>query len=295
VCVIIDRPANVTIPPDILDRAMQQNRDGWGVMYAQKGRIKAWVGTDYKVFRDLYAKLPADVHLTLHFRIATHGKVQPSNCHPVTMGHRRRWAVMHNGILWPWTTELHDPRDADRSDTWRFAATFLSPYLHSLGKDWKSNRVETYLEKVVGYSNKLVILGSDGERMFVNKSSGRYHGGCWYSHAGPLSSFVSDSYAYDKGRHSVHTPTVLRRRERYNSATKTWEPIEDDDTPFLDPPRLLGVSTPAIKDAGVLSEDACARFTARMEQIRTEALGTEGADDADGDLTPAERARLRVL
>lgn len=94
-CVIIYKPAGVAMPAkDILARAAAINPDGAGLMTA-RGVIHA-APEDMSSFIDLLGCVPTDEAAAIHFRWATHGQAQLSNCHPFSYG---RLVLMHNGII----------------------------------------------------------------------------------------------------------------------------------------------------------------------------------------------------
>lgn len=112
-CIIVAVPANVQMPSDdVLKECFRSNPDGAGFMFADGKRVKIRKG--FMKWEDFVAALdaeqpPKNSGLVMHFRIATHGKVQPSCCHPFPVSAERddlkatsidcRWGVAHNGII----------------------------------------------------------------------------------------------------------------------------------------------------------------------------------------------------
>lgn len=78
-CLIIHKPdAQSVIPADILDNAAFLNPDGFGITYLD-GKRETIKTTDY---REAFALLDVPRAFVAHFRYATRGKVNLSNCHP---------------------------------------------------------------------------------------------------------------------------------------------------------------------------------------------------------------------
>ena len=99
---------------DTLRRCFEENPDGAGFMWPERGRVqfrKGFMGWG-DLESALSSELPRDARglpVALHFRIATHGRVKPGCCHPfaVCKDYRAMRAestsaaagFMHNGTL----------------------------------------------------------------------------------------------------------------------------------------------------------------------------------------------------
>ena len=108
-----------SIPADHVANALSANPDGWGIMFAQGGRIVTSRGLRAKSLRKAIARI-GDTPCTIHFRYATHGTIDTDNCHPFEIC--GRFAVMHNGII-----DTVPIIDKARSDTWHWANHVLAP------------------------------------------------------------------------------------------------------------------------------------------------------------------------
>lgn len=138
-CVIVHKPRGATIRLRTLRQCWDANPDGAGVMFAHEGEVYGLKGL--MKFEDLVAflrsadvvedgKVTAEIALTFHFRLATHGSVSPENCHPFPVSRdladltRTEWSapmgVAHNGII----RDQEIP--AGRSDTQAYIANTLS-------------------------------------------------------------------------------------------------------------------------------------------------------------------------
>ena len=86
-------------PEDILAMS-EANPDGGGVSWWDGERLRVFKNVDpLKVVGFVYSHWQQlrDAPCLIHFRLATHGAVEPRNCHPF---HTDRGYVAHNGIAW---------------------------------------------------------------------------------------------------------------------------------------------------------------------------------------------------
>lgn len=160
-CLIIKKPANVAIGMALIEQAIFQNKDGWGIMWAENGAVNTVKGFGIE-------ELLAAINLPsfcasegfVHFRWGTSGLINDENCHPFRV--TNNIYMMHNGVF-----NVTTPHK-DMSDTWHFVKYYLRPMLVAyptrfLDSDWIKD-----LEYFVG-SNKVVILNSDGNSGIVNE------------------------------------------------------------------------------------------------------------------------------
>ena len=112
-CIIVAVPANTPMPSaDTIRECFISNPDGAGFMYADGKKVHIRKG--FMELADFMAaieeeEIPTDTAVVMHFRIATHGKVQPSCCHPFPVSPNKddlkatsvdaRWGVAHHGII----------------------------------------------------------------------------------------------------------------------------------------------------------------------------------------------------
>lgn len=128
-CIIVYKPADTDLPTrETLERCFEANHDGAGFMFRYGDRIEVRKG--FLTFDALCAALEDEplvtdwrpVELGIHFRFATHGKKDGSNCHPFPISQnvgtlratscRVRAALMHNGII-----PEFSKTESDASDT----------------------------------------------------------------------------------------------------------------------------------------------------------------------------------
>lgn len=172
-CLIVDKPSDAAWDIAVLTNALEDNPDGWGIMYhpGSGRKVRVQRGLDPSRFWDSLRSVPSNAHVTLHFRWATHGTVGLHNTHPFGYGSGH---LVHNGVL---NVTIRDKR---RSDTAHFASN-MKRVLRERPHLFGTPEFVTALEKAVGPYNKLVFLSNRGERMFVNEGGGTRADGVWYS------------------------------------------------------------------------------------------------------------------
>ena len=202
-CLIIVQPMeSPQIPNYILRNAWAENDDGAGYMFAVDGQLI--IRKPFHSFRAFRRAYRADyaahgnvAPFILHFRIATHGKLDKAGTHP----HRVNGdlGLAHNGIL----SFLHPAKH--ESDTALFVRAVLA---HRSTADILSADYLASLEMLIGAGNKLAFLSATGEIAIVNEEAGFWDNGLWYSNSSawyrsvaygqmPYESSADDSfYAY---------------------------------------------------------------------------------------------------
>jgi hypothetical protein len=116
----------------------------------------------------------------LHVRIATHGSVTLTNCHPfeVPLQDGSQMAIMHNGII----SKMDDAcKDTDLTDTEALVQEILS----SMSDEWLDNEyLVEYIEDFIDYS-KLVFLTTnpelEEELYILNEEMGVWKDMIWFS------------------------------------------------------------------------------------------------------------------
>lgn len=170
-CLLIFKPAGIEIPRRELRLAHQANPDGAGIAYATGRKTvirKSAKWDDSHVAKELAAL--RDAPTIVHFRFATHGKVNYGNAHPFALP--RKWAAAHNGVI-------HDmPCGKDESDTRAFLRLNVAPIL----TDRELTEEDTLaLGKAMGLANKMTFLSPSGAVHIANEPMGDWIDGVWYS------------------------------------------------------------------------------------------------------------------
>lgn len=176
-CIIIHKPFGVpALPERVLRECWRSNPHGAGYMLASSGDV---------VIRKGYFDLPsfladyqsderiARSDMVLHFRIATHGRIDEENCHPFHVG-GSRLGVAHNGII-----RLAMPPLSPKSDT----RHFVDDVLEHLADGWLDDEplMARMADAIDG--SKLAFLTGSGRVRLVNEHLGIYDAelGCWFS------------------------------------------------------------------------------------------------------------------
>jgi len=171
-CLIIDKPANLELSASTLANASFNNPHGWGVMYCEGGMVKVEKGLKLAGLLDLLPKLDA-TRAIIHFRQATHGKVNVENCHPFRVTDDI-W-LMHNGIVS--VPEIAN----DMSDTYNFCTYVLGPILSANPDLFGTDHLEAIIDSFDS-SSKFALMRSDGMVQIINRKAGHdSKDGVWYS------------------------------------------------------------------------------------------------------------------
>lgn len=172
-CIAIYKPLGETLTDETLKNCWQNNPDGAGFMYADKGKVIVEKGfMTYEAFRSAYDTLLPTIRsdMAIHFRISTGGKIDTTNCHPHQVDDGL--AFIHNGILF--TPE----KESLFSDTAIFCRDVLQQlpanFLHNAGQRW-------LIENAIGSSNKMVFLDGHGKATILHETHGEWDKGIWYS------------------------------------------------------------------------------------------------------------------
>lgn len=170
-CIIAAKPAGIKMPDAETIRAMwDNNRDGAGLMYADKGKVRIEKGfMTFQAFEDALTKLSQQLDLTatpivMHFRIRTHGGTVAECTHPFpitdSVGALKKLVtssdigVAHNGII-----HSVQPRRGI-SDTMEYIATQLAPLKRAVPTFYKNKHLQLLIKNAI--ESKMVFLTKDG-------------------------------------------------------------------------------------------------------------------------------------
>lgn len=192
-CLLTYMPDTVTLSYERARRASISNPDGFGFAIHTGKSILTDHDMNFEKLWDRFDKVRKREpgHALFHWRIATHGEVDTSNCHPFFVGDKTDSVVAHNGIL-----PIVVPYGDERSDTRLFAELVLP----SCGGVPRLDDKEFFGELCEwARGNKLVILSADPEAKYdaylVNETSGHWDTGVWWSNHS-YESYALKPYSY---------------------------------------------------------------------------------------------------
>ncbi|HEX4895911.1 MAG TPA: class II glutamine amidotransferase [Solimonas sp.] len=175
-CLIIHKPADASIPEDLLAAAAAHNPDGWGLMgFAPDGRLllERHATVDVAVVADTVRHW-RDAEFVLHLRRQTRGGSGLENVHPFKI--LDGLYLVHNGTL------KLDVRVPGRSDTWHFVHDLLRPLAQRHPGLLSDHGFLRILELGLKPENKLALLDQRLRRIVVvNREHGVELDGLWLS------------------------------------------------------------------------------------------------------------------
>ena len=223
-CLIIQATKPEVITENMMNCAYLNNDDGFGLMFANKGKVHVHKLGKPKSFKsinklwDSYKNL--DVPMGLHFRFNTNGESSKAMSHPYQVltkeeSNRDIW-LMHNG------PQLPTPMiDSNKSDTHQFVKGVLRPQLLNepellYNPDWQE-----MLSDMIG-SDKLLFLDSKTEEFtIINEEQGKTTDDMWLSNTYSLEPrgnyALSRDYKYDED-----TDTLKKIENKWTYEDDDW-------------------------------------------------------------------------
>jgi hypothetical protein len=153
-CIAIYQAPGYRLTESELHNCWENNPDGAGISFFDRSsEIVIEKTMNRSEFVDLYNKVVKQhgryTEMAVHFRIATHGGVNISNCHPFYTPDRTM-SVIHNGII----PVLFDSKKDPRSDT----RVFVEEVIPNMPAGWiDDEQMFNMVENYIGHS-KLVVL-----------------------------------------------------------------------------------------------------------------------------------------
>jgi glutamine amidotransferase len=173
------------------DNAAMANSDGVGfAYYSKKNNIMIEKGTNIFEMKEKYFSIVEKVGerspFMVHFRLATHGSVSDTNCHPFRINQHD--VMIHNGVL-----PVVYGKGEHRTDT----QVFADEYLAKLPDCWYDNdylydMVEDYCS-----GSKLVIMTNNPKSKYgiyvINSKQGSYdqENNRWFSNSSHQGSWMN--------------------------------------------------------------------------------------------------------
>ena len=195
-CVIVHVKAKQTVAKNILQNCYDHNNQGWGIMWAERGKINTV--KDVASFEDFYKEwkeVPRHCERAIHFRIRTGVcPINKDNCHPFQPA--EDIGLMHNGIIQTPMIENN------MSDTYNFCKYELAPLIEDWPNFMQSEEFKKLMEvsEVTGYS-KLLFMNSRGSTLRIRDNLWHKHDGVYFSNAHSIqkSHYVSSKYTNSYG------------------------------------------------------------------------------------------------
>ncbi len=186
-CLAIWKPKGVMVSRKWLSNGFENNHDGAGFVTEIDHKLHCHKG--FFKFDDFWkAFSPFHKYNSLiHFRIATHGKVETDNCHPFMMC-SGKYALVHNGIL-----PIRPPKGIEESDTAHFANNILSTMIERI--PWELPQFTELVEEAIGIGNKIILLREDGKPWIFNESCGWWKHGAWFSNMSFMNVYGRSNYS----------------------------------------------------------------------------------------------------
>jgi hypothetical protein len=224
-CIIVHKPKGKTLDVGTLKRCWDRNPHGAGFMFTQNGAVYGNKG--YMTFKDLTKGLAGAGFLrdgfltkshavTIHFRLASHGSIKPTNCHPFPITNdldiikAEYWeadiGIAHNGII-----PIEVIPGLDISDTMTYILTVLSSELYY--DRFKERKIHRQICRDIDWS-RLFILKADGSHILF---------GVWTEEAGIL--YSNEGFRAPKKRPKAPTVSISYQRELLDDLD--WKGTED--------------------------------------------------------------------
>mgnify|MGYP003342857729 CR=1 FL=1 len=190
-CLAIYKPAETKPDWEAYRNGHLDNADGWGFAVVENGELLDATGVgNFDEFRRNFEPF-ADRQAIIHFRWATHGRKDVSNCHPFV---HDGLALIHNGVV-----NICCKSDPGRSDTYHFMQSVVIPMYERDRDFFMRNDIQYTMEMAHG-SSKFVLLRADGAHAIWNESDGiQEEDGHWYSNSDYRYSRWCRGYDWAKG------------------------------------------------------------------------------------------------
>jgi hypothetical protein len=215
-CLIIHKPAGFVFHETWLRDFYTRNRDGYGFMYSEGGKLYIHKSLgDVERFVAAF-KLRMDKELLVHLRMRTHGDIDLENCHPyetltpVEGGPLGAVWMMHNGVLSHGNTA-----DRTKSDTWHYIRNTMQPLLRRDPMLLLEPEFQRLVKADIGSGNKFTFMTSRGDVVIINREAGSMYEQAWMSNSyawnAPGRTAYSGSYQGSyQGNYNghAHKPTV---------------------------------------------------------------------------------------
>lgn len=218
-CVIISREADVLLPYGKLEIACDINKDGFGLSWVERGKIKTVRSLEKNNPKAIDKELKRLAHkkVFLHLRHATVGEITDENSHPFFPLETKELQVglMHNGTLFK-----YKPLKGTESDTKVFSETFVRPLLlrcHAFSKDGvlEDAFFKSLMKNEIWGESVFLLFDNTGKSVVIGKEGKTFEG--WWA---------SNDYSFDIQHHrssqrTPYTNTNTNYRDWYGGSAQT--------------------------------------------------------------------------
>ena len=216
-CIVIMKKRDARVSKKQLKESFDNNPDGAGYLFAKDGNLTIKKG--FFVFNDFYDNYSRDMAkfnnpiAIIHFRIATHGLTNRTNCHPHMVDGDLGFA--HNGII----NFVNDHKK--KSDT----LIFRNDILRGMPKGFIFNEsIMALIEESIGNS-KLVFLDKNGNWKIANEYKGHWNDEdtIWYSNKSycEVRTTYTNRWMYGHQGYYANTPNKKKKKKNTDNIERT--------------------------------------------------------------------------
>ena len=235
-CLAIYKPAGAEVTEEHLRNGFANHSDGAGFAWAADGKLHVVKGLfDVEEVIKQYEKVK-EFPCLIHFRKATHGKIDKTNCHPFLFNDGKL-ALIHNGVL-----SIKCTIDG-MSDTLHFVKLVLEPMVKRNNVPINDGALQYLLSTSIG-TDKMVIMDGDGNAYVINEDKGKWEGGCWYSNTSfswnidefkskNSSGYYGGAQSYFNRTNQGHAPNASYESHKTNWR-KRFEDSSEGDESYLE-------------------------------------------------------------
>ena len=267
-CLAIYKPANTDIKENYLRNGFRTHNDGAGIAWAENGVLHLEKGIfSIDKFLEVYERVK-QFDCLIHFRKATHGKIDKENCHPFLFNDNKL-ALIHNGIL------SIKCQVEGLSDTAHFVKFVLEPLVKIYGVPINNGALFYLVGTSIG-TDKMAVMDGKGVTYIINEDKGTWDEGVWYSNT----SYKWEPYV-STTNHSTHNYSSRAKTYSHESWKKRWnETLEESDEAYLNFWRNKGTTSGGITTVKNLETDP-----KKTRMLLTEGTGCKEKVDDAGNVT----------
>lgn len=274
-CLAIYKPAGMFVKEEYLRNGFANHSDGAGIAWSEGGKLhikKGIFNADEVV--ELYNQVK-DFHCLIHFRKATHGKVDEANCHPFLFNDGKL-ALIHNGVL-PIECTIEG-----MSDTAHYVKLVIEPLIKRYNIPINDGCLNYLISTSIG-TGKMAIMTETGDTYVINPEKGEWDTGVWYSNTSYKWSYKSNTTypPYTPPNSSSSYPPTQTYKSR------NWKKRFESDDDSEDDASYLEFWKKALEES---KEDAEAALKSKTQKIKL--LGNGNDTSSSSTLTVEEVENL---